>query len=161
MIKGHFDKKWADEQQKILEELQDELPDILPPQCFRNTYGDGFDGKPLAEPSAFCHCSSAGAEGGMIRGNYPTMKGEGDDACTYSTMPSETISITMMTTKPDVPITSCKVESRYVKARSVVSFRPAVCKKMYEGGHGTEIKHGHILILNFLIQLWRRTLLHL
>ncbi|CRK41581.1 hypothetical protein BN1723_015939 [Verticillium longisporum] len=109
MIEGLFDKKWSDEQQKILQELEAGLPNVIPPQCFRNTYGDGFDGKPKAEPSAFCHCSSAGAEGGMTRGNFPTLKGEGDMACTYSKMPSQTISITKR--PKQTAVTSCRLES--------------------------------------------------
>ncbi|KAM0329504.1 hypothetical protein ACHAQA_004813 [Verticillium albo-atrum] len=110
MIEGLFDREWADEQQKILQELEAGLPDVLPPQCFRNTFGDGFNGKPRAEPSAFCHCSSAASEGGMTSGNFATMSGEGDQACTYSTMPTETISITMGPTETEV--TSCRMESR-------------------------------------------------
>ncbi|KAL8930404.1 MAG: hypothetical protein Q9208_000587 [Pyrenodesmia sp. 3 TL-2023] len=109
MIKGQFDRDWADEPQKILQELQDGLPDVVPPQCFRNTFGDGFNGKPRAEPSAFCHCSSAGGESGMTRGNFPTMSGESEMACTYSTMPTQTISITMRPKETEV--TSCRLES--------------------------------------------------
>ena len=110
MVEGLFDRAWADEQQKILQELEAGLPDVIPPQCFRNDHGNGFDGQPRAEPSAFCHCSSAGSEGGMIQGNFPTMSGEGDNACTYSTMPTETISITMRPT--ETAVTSCRMESR-------------------------------------------------
>ena len=111
-IEGHFDKDWADAQQKILKELENGVPKVIPPQCFRNTYGDGFDGKPNAEPSAFCHCSSAKGDGGMTSGNYPTMSGGGDNACTYSTMPTETISITMKSKPTGVAVTSCRMESR-------------------------------------------------
>ncbi|EMR63473.1 hypothetical protein UCREL1_9579 [Eutypa lata UCREL1] len=111
MTRGYFDKDWSDEQQKILKELEAGLPDVIPPQCFRNTNGDGFDGKPKAEPSAFCHCSSAKAGGGMTKGNFPTMTGEGDKACTYSTMPTQTISITMR--PKETTMTSCRLESSY------------------------------------------------
>ncbi|GJN86974.1 hypothetical protein PLIIFM63780_010556 [Purpureocillium lilacinum] len=113
MIEGHFDKDWADAQQKILKELDGRVPKVVPPQCFRNTYGDGFDGKPNAEPSAFCHCSSAKSDGGMTRGNYPTMSGQGDKACTYSTMPTQTISIIMKSKQTRVAVTSCRMESSY------------------------------------------------
>ncbi len=110
MIEGLFDKEWADEQQKILDELEAGLPDVLPPICSRDTPGDGFSGKPMAEPSAFCYCSSRDSEGDMTDGNFPTMSGEGDMACTYSTMPTETISITMAPTETE--ITSCRLETR-------------------------------------------------
>ena len=110
MVEGLFDREWADEQQKILQELEAGLPDVIPPQCFRNTHGDGFDGKPRAEPSAFCRCSSFGSEGAKTEGNFATMSGEGSDACTYTTMPTETISITAKPTQTE--ITSCRVESR-------------------------------------------------
>lgn len=112
MIGGHFDIEWSDEQQTILKELEAGLPDVIPPQCFRNTFGDGFDGKPKAEPSAFCHCSSAKDGGGMTKGNFPTMTGEGDKACTYSTMPTQTISITTHTRPKETTVTSCRLESR-------------------------------------------------
>lgn len=110
MYEGHFDKEWADAQQQILLELEADLPDIIPPQCFRNTHGDNFAGEPRAEPSAWCHCSSA-VGNGKTNGNYATLKGEGDDACTYATMPTETIELT---TKPKEtgPVTSCRWESR-------------------------------------------------
>lgn len=110
MYEGFFDREWSDTQQEILGELEAGLPDVIPPQCFRNTHGDRFDGEPAAEPSAFCHCSSVGGEGSATKGDYPTMSGEGDDACTYTTMPSETISISL---KPkETVVTSCRVESR-------------------------------------------------
>lgn len=112
MIEGIFDKDWANEQQNILKEVKPSLPKVIPPQCFRNTYGNGFDGKPKAEPSAFCHCSSAKSEGGMTSGNYPTMSGDGDKACAYLTMPTKPISITMRPQKTGVSVTSCKIESR-------------------------------------------------
>lgn len=110
MYEGHFDQAWADAQQAILLELEAGLPDVIPPQCFRNTNGDNFAGEPMAEPSAFCRCSSTAANG-ITEGNYATMEGEGDDACTYATMPTETIEITM---KPQEtgPVTSCRWESR-------------------------------------------------
>lgn len=110
MVEGFFDKDWAEEQQKILKELEAGVPDVIPPQCFRNTHGDGFDGKPIAEPSAFCRCSSIGGEGSKTEGNYPTMSGEGDNACTYTVMPTETIRITMKSKETEV--TSCRMESR-------------------------------------------------
>ncbi|SPO03657.1 uncharacterized protein DNG_06340 [Cephalotrichum gorgonifer] len=109
MVEGLFDKDWANEQQKILQELEAGVPDVIPPQCFRNTYGDGFDGKPRAEPSAFCRCSSIGGPGTKTEGNYATMSGEGDDACTYTTMPTETISITLR--PKETTVTSCRLES--------------------------------------------------
>lgn len=94
MYEGHFDKAWADAQQEILLELEALLPDTIPSRCFRNTYGDDFDGEPKAEAPAFCVCSSKAGKA-MSTGIYATMTGEGDDACTYATMPTVTIEITV------------------------------------------------------------------
>ena len=110
MVPGYIDKEWSDEQQKILKEILADFPDVAPPQCLFNSYSNGFDGKPRAEPPAFCHCSSLVSEGQMTKGDFATMPGEGDNACTYSTMPTETISISMKPT--ETKITSCRVESR-------------------------------------------------
>lgn len=86
------------------------MPDVARPECSRDTHGDGFNGEPRAEPSAFCRCSSTRGEGEMTEGDYDTMSGEGDDACTYAIMPTETISIIMKPTETEV--TSCRIESR-------------------------------------------------
>jgi hypothetical protein len=47
----------------MLAELLNGVIDDAPPKCFENSDGDGFDGKPMAEPSAWCVCTSAGSTG--------------------------------------------------------------------------------------------------
>ncbi|KAI9163909.1 Leucinostatins biosynthesis cluster protein T [Paramyrothecium foliicola] len=110
MIEGQFDRDWADEQQEILKELEDKLPEIIPPNCFPNSYKNDFNGKQRAEPATFCHCSSQVEVGIMTRGNFSTMSGEGEKACAYSVMPTKTISISV---KPkETKVTSCRMETR-------------------------------------------------
>ncbi|KAK2601892.1 hypothetical protein QQS21_004579 [Conoideocrella luteorostrata] len=108
-----FYNEWGNVQQKILKELKDGLPEIIPPQCFKNSLGNAFDGKPLAEPSGYCVCSSAKSGGsGMTTGLYSTMSGTGSSVCAYSTMPTKPISLSKKPIKTGVPVTSCRVESR-------------------------------------------------
>lgn len=95
-----------------MKEAFDKLPEILPPKCFRNTFGDNFAGDPKAEPSAFCRCSSLVAPGTMSEGNYATMEGDGDKACTYSVMPTAPISIsTWVRPTEKIAVTTCRVET--------------------------------------------------
>jgi hypothetical protein len=101
VIEGFYDQEFGDEQQKVLKEALANLPDSAPPKCFENTNGDGFDGEPIAVPSAWCVCTS-----GTSSGIYPTMT-PSNSPCAYDEMPQDTITISNKP-KPTGPVTSCK-----------------------------------------------------
>ncbi|OAA53065.1 hypothetical protein ISF_09019 [Cordyceps fumosorosea ARSEF 2679] len=111
VILGYFDAEWADQQQQIIKELEAALPAVIPPQCSSNSYGDGFDGKPVAEPSGFCFCSSMSPGRSVTSGLYATMTEAGSAPCGYTTMPTATITVSVR--PKETAITSCRTEASH------------------------------------------------
>ncbi|KAF2733710.1 hypothetical protein EJ04DRAFT_564840 [Polyplosphaeria fusca] len=110
-----YDYEFGDEQQKLLAEYLKDLPDDVPPSCFRNTNGDLFDGKPAAEPSAWCVCTS-----GTSSGIYSTVTST-ESPCALKSMPTKTISITKAP-KVTGPVTSCKWTTMTYESTTVDPF---------------------------------------
>ncbi|KAI1758621.1 hypothetical protein GGR53DRAFT_528958 [Hypoxylon sp. FL1150] len=99
------DQSWWDEQQAIIASVIAD-PGIVTAtaDCFVNSNGNAFDGKPAASPASWCVCTSSGTA--RI---YPTLETP-SLLCAYAILPSATISPSL-TAPHGGSVTSCRIES--------------------------------------------------
>ncbi|KAI6090333.1 hypothetical protein F4821DRAFT_229091 [Hypoxylon rubiginosum] len=99
------DKSWWDEQQDIIATvIADPAIVTATADCFVNSNGNAFDGKPAASPASWCVCTSSGTA--RI---YPTLETP-SSLCAYAILPSATISPSL-TAPHGGSVTSCRIES--------------------------------------------------
>ncbi|KAI0116139.1 hypothetical protein F4776DRAFT_666462 [Hypoxylon sp. NC0597] len=99
------DQSWWDEQQAVITSVI-ASPEILTAtaDCFVNSDGNAFDGKPAATPASWCVCDSSGT----LR-LYPTNDSP-SSPCSYVALPTTTVSVSL-TAPHGGKVTSCRIES--------------------------------------------------